>query len=72
MIMWIFASVAGGLLTGYVVTWPVAVAACGALALLAATDFLPAGCVLYFAAACMIASSGQAPARFSNLGVAAE
>lgn len=61
LILWILASVAGGLTAGYVLPWPVAMGICGALAWLAATDFVPGSCVLYFAAACAVASSGPRP-----------
>jgi competence protein ComEC len=60
-IMWVLAFIAGGLYAGYGLPWQLGLAACGALAWLAATDFIPVVGVLYFAAACAIALSGPAP-----------
>jgi competence protein ComEC len=59
--MWVLAFVSGGLLAGYTFPWQIALGACGALAWLAASDFVPAAGVLYFAAACAIAASGPKP-----------
>ncbi|HEY5087036.1 MAG TPA: ComEC/Rec2 family competence protein [Gemmatimonadaceae bacterium] len=55
------ASVAGGLTAGYALPWQLALGICGALAWLAASDFVPSSCILYFAAACAIAASGADP-----------
>lgn len=57
-IMWVLASVLAGLVTGYSLPWQLALGVCGAVAWLAASDVVPASSVLYFAAACAIASSG--------------
>jgi competence protein ComEC len=59
--MWILASASAGLLTGYTLTWQISLGVCGALAWLAASDVVPAPCVLYFAAACVVASAGPRP-----------
>ncbi len=56
--MLVYLCVAGGLIAGYTAPWPVALGVCGAVAVLAAADFVPPACVLYFGAACMIAGSG--------------
>ncbi len=61
MIMWVLAFVLGGLAAGYSLPWQVSLGACGAIAWLAAVDFVPAACVLYFAASCAIAASGPRP-----------
>jgi len=61
MILWVFAFIAGGLFTGYSLPWQVALGVCGALAWLAASDVIHSSCVLYFAAACVIAASGPQP-----------
>lgn len=61
MIMWVLAFVLGGLAAGYTMPWQIALGACGAFAWLAAVDFVPTACVLYFAAACAIAGSGPRP-----------
>ena len=61
MIMWVLAFALGGFITGYTLPWQITVGACGALAWLAAADFIPSACVLYFAAACAVAASGPPP-----------
>ncbi len=61
MIMWVLAFVVGGLMAGYTLPWQIALGACGALAWLSAAELIPGVCVLYFAAACVIAASGQRP-----------
>jgi competence protein ComEC len=61
MILWVLAFIASGLFAGYSLPWQIGLGACGALAWLAASELIPASCVLYFAAACAIAASGPAP-----------
>lgn len=64
MIMWVLAAILGGLISGYSLPWQIAIGVCGALAWLAAINALPAPCVLYFAAACALASAQPGlPAR---------
>jgi competence protein ComEC len=58
MIAWVAAFVVGGLITGYSLPWQIGLGVSGALAWLAASDVVPASCVLYFVAACAIAASG--------------
>ncbi|MEO7218733.1 MAG: ComEC/Rec2 family competence protein [Gemmatimonadaceae bacterium] len=55
MIMWVFGFIVAGLFTGYSLPWQMGLAACGAIAWLAAMEFVPAAGLLYFAAACAIA-----------------
>lgn len=69
MIMWVLAFVAGGLFAGYTLPWQILVGACGALAWLAAADFIPTASVLYFGAACAIAVSGPRPVSGPGLAV---
>lgn len=70
--MWVFAFVAGGLFAGFTLPWQVALGACGAIAWLAATDFVPSASVLYFAAGCAIASAGPKPVTGPGFTVKAD
>jgi competence protein ComEC len=72
MIMWVLAFVLGGLAAGYTLPWQLALGACGALAWLAAADFIPTACVLYFAASCAIAGSGPRPNTGPGFAVKAD
>jgi competence protein ComEC len=69
MTMWVYAFVAGGLVTGYTFPWPIALGACGSLAWLVVADFIPGPCVLYFAAACAIALAGPRPPAAPGFGI---
>lgn len=72
MIMWVLVFVLGGLAAGYTLPWQVSLGVCGALAWLAATDLVPAACVLYFAASCAIAASGPKPQAGPGFAVKAD
>ena len=67
MILWVLVFVTAGLVAGYSLALPVLLVICGSLAWLAACDLIPAACVLYFAAACMIAGSRPAPRMGAGL-----
>lgn len=72
MIAWVAVFVVGGLLTGYSLPWQIGLGACGALAWLAASDVVPASCLLYFAAAGAIAASGPRPVTGPGFAVHAD
>lgn len=69
MIVWVFGFILAGLYAGYSLPWELGLAACGAIAWLAATEFVPAAGLLYFAAACAIALSS--PPTHTHPGAAA-
>ncbi len=64
LILWVLVFVASGLVTGYSVPWQLALGTCGAMAWLAATDVIAVPLVMYFAAACAVATIGPRPSRY--------
>lgn len=69
MILWVLTFAVGGLVTGYTLPWQIALGGCGAIAWLAATEFVPSSGILYFAAACAIAASTPRPSVGPALSV---
>ncbi|MFI5238953.1 MAG: ComEC/Rec2 family competence protein, partial [Gemmatimonadales bacterium] len=68
-IMWVLVSIAAGLFVGYTLPSQIGLGVCGALAWVAASDFIPGACVLYFAAALVIAAAGPQPRVGPGLAV---